>query len=118
MFGLKLLTGSPPDVDPRLRQLPSNPLPQRLSARDTNAWREPTPPTSDSYLTFWTGNQIPGPFMHITPHAAYIAVRSQDDVQPQLRGGNFGSVLGQLGSAQLVTNWRLMWQSLQAKYGS
>ena len=117
MFGLKLLTGAAPDVDPRLRSLPSSALPQRLSARDTNAWREPSPPSSDNYLTFWTGNQLPGAFMHITPHAAWVAVRSQDDVQPQLRGGQFGQVLGQLDSARLVTSWRLMWQSLAGRYG-
>lgn len=103
--------------NPQLEHLPSYPLPQRQSAADTNAWREPTPPSGDNYLTFWNGNQIPGPFMHIQPHVAYIAVSSQADLTPQYRNGAFGKVLGQLEAARLIMGWRLMWQSLVGKYG-
>lgn len=116
MFSFKIRLGVGPDVAPRLQSFPSDPLPQRLSARDTNPYRQPEPATSDNYLTFWNGNQLPGSFMHVTPHAAWISVSSQDDTTPQFTGGSFGQVLTQLQSAQLVANWRNMWANLQGRY--
>ena len=118
MFGFKLAAGAPPDVTPPFYALPSDPLPQRLSARDTNRYRQPAPPTSDNYLAFWDGNQLPGSYMHVTAHTAWIAVRSQDDLAPQYRGGSFGQVITQLQGAQLVAQWRSMWANLQGRYGS
>lgn len=116
MFGIKLALGVKSDQRPHFYSLPSNPLPQRMSARDTRTWVEPLPFSTDNYLTFWHGNQLPGSYMHVTPHAAWIAVSSQDDLQPQYRGGSFGQVMGQLETAQLVQSWRLMWQNLQGRY--
>jgi hypothetical protein len=117
-FGVKLFHHIPANVAPRLMELPSNPLPQRMSARDTNAWREPKPSSVENYLTFWNGNQLPGSYMHTVPHAAWIAVSSQDDLQPQYRGGGFGTVMSQLQTAQFIGNWHNFWNNLQARYGS
>ena len=112
---LRLLFRRPGVDETRVHTLPSGPLPQRLSATDTNAWVEPTPASSDNYLTFWAGNQLPGSYMHVTPHTAWVEVSSQSDLTPQFNG-QFGPVMGQLQSAQLVARWRSLWQQAQGAY--
>lgn len=120
MFGIRtrLRIPQPENDGPRgLQSLPSTGFPVRLQVPDTLAWREPVPPASGNYQTFWQGNQLPGSYMHVTPHAAWIHVSSQDDLQPQYRGGAFGQVMGQLQTAQLIANWRTALSGALSKYG-
>lgn len=109
----------PGSVQPRLQTFPSAPLPQRLSAQDTDTYVQPIPHTSGNYQTFWTGNQLPGSYMHITPHTQYIVYRTQDFVQPQLNTqASFGRNVGTLNTASILANWRTVWASASARYGN
>ena len=104
-----------------LRVMTYAPFPQRLEGNDANNYRQPIPPASGNFLTFWDGNQLPGTYMHIPPdgHAQYLVYRSQDFVQPQFNTqASFGTNLSQVNAAQLLANWRTMWQSASARYGN
>lgn len=106
---------------PDLRVMTYAPLPQRLEGNDANNYRQPIPPASGNFLTFWDGNQLPGSFMHIPNdgHAQYLVYKSQDFVQPQYNTqASFGQNLSQVNAAQLLANWRTMWQSASARYGN
>lgn len=95
------------------------PLPQRLEGNDLTNYRQPIPPASGNFLTFWDGNQLPGSFMHLTAHTQYLVYRSQDFVQPQFNTqASFGTNLSQVNAAQLLANWRTMWQSASGRYGN
>lgn len=109
----------PAAARPHLQSYPSAPLPERLSAEDTNSYLEPLPRASGNYLTFWVGNQLPGSYMHLTPHTQYLVYKTQDFVQPQLNTqASFGQNLSTVNAAQLLANWRTMWQSASGRYGN
>ena len=113
--------GVPAADRPRLQPQTYTPFPQRLEGNDANNYRQPIPPASGNFLTFWDGNQLPGTYMHIPPdgHAQYLVYRSQDFVQPQFNTqASFGTNLSQVNAAQLLANWRTMWQSASARYGN
>jgi hypothetical protein len=109
----------PASVRPALQPYPSAPFPQRLSAEDTRTYRQPIPPASGNFLTFWDGNQLPGSYMHLTAHTQYLVYKTQDFVQPQYNTqASFGENLSQVPAAQLLANWRSMWQSASGRYGN
>lgn len=93
------------------------PLPQRLSAQDTNSYVQPTPAAIPRYMTFWKGNQLPPPTLLNAPFMRYILVSSQDNKVPQRTGGTFGRNLGQLSSTQLVARMHAAWNNRAANIG-
>lgn len=99
-----------------LQSFPSSPFPQRLSAQDTRAYRQPGPQSHENYLTFWNGNQLPGAYLHVVPHVNIVPVQSQTDLAPRLAGGSFGRVLTPLQSANLIATWRATFSSLTSRY--
>lgn len=100
----------------RMRVFASKPFPQRLSAQDTLEWFEGRPALSDNYMSFWSGNQLPGTHVITPPHAYYVNVSSQYDTQPVRPGGIFSQQLGQLNSADLIARWRAAWANARGQY--
>ena len=98
------------------RPIVQTPLPQRLEGLDTNPYIQPIPYALGNYQTFWRGNQLPGLFIHTAPHPYYVRMQSQDFAMPQLKGGNFGTVLGQQSSASLIARMHTAWSLAKARY--
>lgn len=101
----------------RFRQFTSKPLPQRLSAQDTNDYIQPQPTYDPQYyLTYWNGNQLPGMFIHTqNPWEVWVSVKDRQVLYTsspsaaQRAGGSFNYNLSQEGSAQIIAQWRAAW---------
>ncbi len=102
----------------RFRQFASRPLPQRMSAADTDEYIQPQPRLgANQYLTYWEGNQLPGLFIHTqNPHEVWISVKdkkllySGSPYGAQRTAGSFNVNLSQQGSAEVIAQWRATWQ--------
>lgn len=92
------------------------PFPQRLEGLDTNPYLQPLPFALGNFQSFWFGNQLPGLFIHTAPHPYYVRMQSQDFAMPQLKGGNFGVVLGQQQSASLIARMHDAWSNAKSRY--
>lgn len=106
----------------RFRSFASKPLPQRLSAQDTQEYVQPTPTFDPQYyLTYWAGNQLPGWFIHTqNPHIVWISVKdrrvlytSSPDAAQRSKG-SFNYNLSQQNSAQIQAQWSAAWKALAA----
>lgn len=110
----------------RFRQFASKPLPQRLSAQDTQEYLQPQPTYDPQYyLTYWEGNQMPGMFMHTAnPHIQWISVKDRQVLYQsspqaaQRTAGSFNYNLSQQNSAEVIATWRAAWSNLAAASGA
>ena len=102
----------------KFRQFTSKPLPQRLSAQDTNDYIQPISALGPNtqYLNCWLGNQLPGQFMHIqNPYEVWVSVADRrvlytsSPQAAQRANGSFNYNLSQETSAQIQAQWRAAW---------
>jgi len=109
----------------RFRHFASKPFPQRLSAQDSQEYIQPQPRLGPvaPYLTYWSGNQMPGSFIHTAnPIQFWNSVKTHEVLwqnspyAAQRTGGQFNQVAGVGSSAQIVATWRLAWQTARARY--
>lgn len=107
----------------KFRTFVSRPLPQRLSAQDTNDYVQ-AQPTYDPqyYLTYWLGNQLPGMFIHIAnPHEQWVAVKDKSVLYnsspsaAQRSAASFNYNLSQQSSAQVQAIWSAAWKAKAAQ---
>lgn len=107
----------------RWKTFVSNPLPQRMSAQDTNNYVQPQPTYDPQYyLTYWQGNQMPGMFIHTqNPHIMWVSVKDRSVLYnsspdgAQRTKGSFNYNLSQQNSAQVIATWRAAWSQLAAQ---
>jgi len=101
----------------------SKPLPQRLSAQDTNNYVQPQPTYDPQYyLTYWNGNQLPGMFIHTqNPHIVWVSVKDRRVLYTSSPDGamrsaaSFNYNLSQQNSAQVQATWSAAWKALAAQ---
>lgn len=106
----------------KFREFASRPLPQRLSAQDTNEYIQPQPSWDpQQYLTYWTGNQLPGYFIHTAnPIQMWTSVKDKQVLfqsspyGAQRTSGSFNYNLSQQNSQQVIATWRTAWSNLAA----
>lgn len=109
----------------RFRTFASRPLPQRLSAADTNEYQQPQPSLGpNQYLTYWVGNQLPGLFIHTADaNMQWVSVKdgrvlaTSSPYGAMRTGGSFNQNLSQQGSGEVVATWRAIWTAAAAKAG-
>ena len=113
----------------RFRQFRSLPFPVRGRVgreADTQEYLQPQPRLDGPaapYLTYWSGNQMPGSFIHTAnPIQLWNSVKTHEVLwqnspyAAQRTGGQFNRVAGVGSSAQIVATWRLAWQTAKARY--
>ena len=86
----------------------------RLSANDVNNYGWTTPYLHDSFMTFWTGNQLPSTAIMTAPHPYYIRVNEQYSAQRQ--AGNYGGqLMGIVQTFNLMERMRNAWSAASAR---
>lgn len=110
----------------RFRSFASKPLPERLSAQDTQEYLQPQPSYDPQYyLTYWQGNQLPGRFIHTqNPHIMWVSVKDKrvaytsSPYAAQRSAASFNVNLSQQSSAQVIASWRAAWTAAAAQSGA
>ena len=91
----------------------SAPSQTRLEGNDLQTYLQPMPADYTEFLTFFTGNQLPGFFQ--SPNLAMGAVMGLHVESPQRDIGSFGPQLGQLNYQRVLGRWRQYWATASSQ---
>lgn len=87
------------------------PFTQRLGAADQFSMQQPIPKLPGWYMTFWQGNQVPGPFMSNAPTAAQNYRYFEQHPVQRASGAFGGGWMGAVSTFAFLEKLRSAWAS-------